>query len=112
MARRRRHEEHENHERWLVSYADMITVLMALFIVLFAMSTIDETKFWELRASLANSFGHELAAVQGGKSPTPGDSTPEGPLAAGVGAESGSGVNGNPHRVCGWSTSWCAASNV
>ena len=77
------HEEHENHERWLVSYADMITVLMALFIVLFAMSTIDETKFWELRASLANSFGHELAAVQSGKSPTPGDSAPEGPLSSG-----------------------------
>ncbi|MGQ0843561.1 MAG: flagellar motor protein MotB [Sporichthyaceae bacterium] len=84
--RRRRpeeHEEHENHERWLVSYADMITVLMALFIVLFAMSTIDDVKFWELRASLAESFGHELAAVQGGKSPTPGDSAPEGPLSSG-----------------------------
>jgi chemotaxis protein MotB len=85
--RRRRHheehEEHENHERWLVSYADMITVLMALFIVLFAMSTIDDVKFWELRASLAESFGHELAAVQNGKSPTPGDSAPEGPLASG-----------------------------
>jgi chemotaxis protein MotB len=77
------HEEHENHERWLVSYADMITVLMALFIVLFAMSTIDKVKFWELRASLADSFGHELAAVQGGKSPTPGDSAPEGPLDSG-----------------------------
>jgi chemotaxis protein MotB len=77
------HEEHENHERWLVSYADMITVLMALFIVLFAMSTIDEVKFWELRASLANSFGHQLAAVQGGKNPTPGDSAPEGPLSSG-----------------------------
>jgi chemotaxis protein MotB len=85
--RRRAHQEepeaHENHERWLVSYADMITVLMALFIVLFAMSTIDETKFWELRASLANSFGHQLAAVEGGKSPTPGDSAPEGPLSSG-----------------------------
>jgi chemotaxis protein MotB len=77
------HEQHENHERWLVSYADMITVLMALFIVLFAMSTIDETKFWELRASLASSFGHEIEAVQIGKSPTPGDSAPEGPLASG-----------------------------
>jgi chemotaxis protein MotB len=84
--RRRRHDEHsehENHERWLVSYADMITVLMVLFIVLFAMSTIDQTKFWELRASLANSFGHQLAAVQGGQSPTPGDSAPEGPLDSG-----------------------------
>ncbi len=77
------HEEHENHERWLVSYADMITVLMALFIVLFAMSTVDKVKYWELRASLANSFGHQLAAVQGGKSPTPGDSAPEGPLDSG-----------------------------
>ncbi|MGQ0632751.1 MAG: flagellar motor protein MotB [Sporichthyaceae bacterium] len=82
-AKHEEHDEHENHERWLVSYADMITVLMALFIVLFAMSTIDETKYWELRASLANSFGHELAAVQGGKSPTPGDSAPEGPLSSG-----------------------------
>jgi chemotaxis protein MotB len=81
--RHEEHEEHENHERWLVSYADMITVLMALFIVLFAMSTIDDTKFWELRASLAESFGHELAAVQMGRSPTPGDSSPEGPLASG-----------------------------
>jgi chemotaxis protein MotB len=76
------HEEHENHERWLVSYADMITVLMALFIVLFAMSTVDKVKFWELRASLANSFGHEIAAVQGGKSPVPGDSAPAGALSA------------------------------
>jgi chemotaxis protein MotB len=85
-SRRKHHEEeesHENHERWLVSYADMITVLMALFIVLFAMSTIDQTKFWELRASLANSFGHQLAAVQNGQSPTPGDSSPEGPLNSG-----------------------------
>jgi chemotaxis protein MotB len=84
--RRRLHEEreeHENHERWLVSYADMITVLMVLFIVLFAMSTVDQTKFWELRSSLADSFGHPLVAVEGGQSPTPGDSSPEGPLDSG-----------------------------
>ena len=45
MARRRRpapEEEHENHERWLVTYADMITLLMVLFIVLFAMSQVDQ----------------------------------------------------------------------
>jgi len=58
-ARRRRapEEEHENHERWLVSYADMITVLMALFIVLFAISQIDNQKFLELRNGLAHGFG-------------------------------------------------------
>ena len=38
-------EEHENHERWLVSYADMVTLLMCLFIVLFAMSQVDKAKF-------------------------------------------------------------------
>src|SRR5206468_4109745 len=37
-------EEHENHERWLVSYADMMTLLMVLFIVLFAISQVDQKK--------------------------------------------------------------------
>ncbi|GIG30633.1 OmpA/MotB family protein [Cellulomonas marina] len=57
--RRKKHEEHEehvNHERWLVSYADFMTVLMALFIVLFAMSQVDAIKFNELRRSLATGF--------------------------------------------------------
>ena len=47
MARRRPpvdEEEHENHERWLITYADMITLLMVLFIVLFAMSQVDQTQ--------------------------------------------------------------------
>ncbi len=50
-------EEHVNHERWLVSYSDMITVLMALFIVLFAISQVDQQKYVQLRASLAAGFG-------------------------------------------------------
>jgi chemotaxis protein MotB len=60
-APRRRHkgghdEEHVNHERWLVSYSDMITVLMALFIVLFAISQVDQQKYVALRDSLAAGF--------------------------------------------------------
>ncbi|RMI03639.1 OmpA/MotB family protein [Cellulomonas triticagri] len=57
--RRRGHEEeeHVNHERWLVSYSDMITVLMALFIVLFAISQVDQEKYIALRSSLAAGFG-------------------------------------------------------
>jgi len=58
--RSRRHpeeEERENHERWLVSYADMLTLLFCLFVVLFAMSQVDKAKFAALASGLAHSFG-------------------------------------------------------
>lgn len=56
--RRKGHaEEHHVDERWLVSYSDMITVLMALFIVLYALSTVNQKKFDELKNSLASGFG-------------------------------------------------------
>mgnify|MGYP001168698653 CR=1 FL=1 len=51
-------EEH-NDERWMASYMDMVTVLMCLFIVLFAMSAVDADKFEKLRLSLATGFGAE-----------------------------------------------------
>jgi len=51
------HEEGHADERWLVSYADMITVLMCLFLVLFAMSSIDADKYAQLKDSLATGFG-------------------------------------------------------
>lgn len=47
-------------ERWMASYLDMVTVLMCMFIVLFAMSTVDQKKFDELRNSLATGFGQEI----------------------------------------------------
>lgn len=50
-------EEGHVDERWLVSYADMITVLMCLFIVLFAMSSVDQAKYEQLANSLATGFG-------------------------------------------------------
>jgi len=49
--------EHDTTERWMASYLDMVTVLMCLFIVLFAMSTVDAKKFEELKNSLATGFG-------------------------------------------------------
>lgn len=58
--RRRRSTEHEEEhvdERWMASYMDMVTVLMCMFIVLFAMSTVDQDKFDKLRNSLATGFG-------------------------------------------------------
>jgi chemotaxis protein MotB len=51
------HEEHGPDERWMASYMDMVTVLMCMFIVLFAMSTVDAKKFDLLRNSLATGFG-------------------------------------------------------
>lgn len=50
-------EEHENAERWLVTYADLLTVLLALFIVLFAISALNQSKFIQLKYSLAAVFG-------------------------------------------------------
>src|SRR5690242_9391465 len=44
MARKKAHAEHENHERWLVSYADFITLLFAFFVVMFATSQTDKAK--------------------------------------------------------------------
>jgi chemotaxis protein MotB len=63
MSRRRRSRGHEEHgggeERWMASYMDMVTVLMCLFIVLYAMSTVDQAKFEKLKTSLATGFGVE-----------------------------------------------------
>lgn len=52
MAKRVRHEEHENHERWLVSYADFITLLFAFFTVLYATSQHDTKKEEEFEKSI------------------------------------------------------------
>src|SRR4051794_30757716 len=65
MARKKREHEHPD-ERWLVSYADMITVLMALFIVLFSISVVNKGKFEELAKSLKESFNG--ATMDGGTS--------------------------------------------
>ncbi len=58
-------EEHENHERWMVSYADMVTLLMVLFIVLFAMSQVDKVKFAALASGLSSAFGAPISALPG-----------------------------------------------
>lgn len=58
MPRRRRqaHEEHENHERWLVSYADFITLLFAFFVVMYSISSINESKYKIFTDSLEGIF--------------------------------------------------------
>ena len=58
MGRRRgRHEEeHENHERWLVSYADFITLLFAFFVVMYSLSSLNEGKYRIMSDSVVNAF--------------------------------------------------------
>lgn len=57
MSRRKRQEEpHENHERWLVSYADFITLLFAFFVVMYSISSVSEGKYRVLSDSLINAF--------------------------------------------------------
>ncbi|MFO0752750.1 MAG: flagellar motor protein MotB [Thermodesulfovibrionales bacterium] len=57
MRRRRRgEEEHENHERWLISYADFITLLFTFFAALYALSTVDKAKVEQFSGSLRESF--------------------------------------------------------
>jgi chemotaxis protein MotB len=76
MARKRRPEEHENHERWLVSYADFITLLFAFFVVMYAVSSVNEGKYKVLSNSLSNAFlnptsksgGQPVAVTQGAQS--------------------------------------------
>lgn len=56
MAKKQKHEEHENLERWLVSYGDFITLLFATFVVLYALAQVDATDFAKLEESLKNAF--------------------------------------------------------
>lgn len=58
MAKRRRKKRQEEHisESWLIPYADILTLLLALFIVLFAISSVDATKFQKLSKSFNDIF--------------------------------------------------------
>lgn len=63
MALKREPEKHVNHERWLVSYGDFITLLFAVFVTLYAMSQTDKKKVEEVMQSLQQSFGMVTAGA-------------------------------------------------
>lgn len=56
MARKRKHEDHTNHEAWAIPYGDLITLLLAFFVVMYAISSINEGKFRVLSDSLQAAF--------------------------------------------------------
>jgi chemotaxis protein MotB len=65
MSRKKhKHEEHENHERWLVSYADFITLLFAFFVVMYSISSVNEGKYRVLSESMVAAFRSSARALQ------------------------------------------------
>ena len=55
--RKKKEEEHDNSERWLLSYADFITLLMIFFVVMYAMSRMDQGESTKLKHSISAEFG-------------------------------------------------------
>lgn len=57
MSRKKKEEKAPNHERWMLSYADFITLLMIFFIVMYSMSNVDKEKYKQVAASLGSAMG-------------------------------------------------------
>ena len=66
MARRPKRAEHDNHERWMVSYADFITLLFAFFVVMYGISSVNEGKYKVFGAAINKAFGTKSSATEGG----------------------------------------------
>jgi chemotaxis protein MotB len=64
MGRRKHAEEHVNHERWLVSYADFITLLFAFFVVMYSISQVNESKYRVLSNTLTDAFNQPELQVR------------------------------------------------
>src|SRR5437879_4533167 len=67
MARKRKQAEHANHERWLVSYADFITLLFAFFVVMFAASNSDQKKAGQIAQAVQVAFKEMAVFAPSGK---------------------------------------------
>jgi chemotaxis protein MotB len=63
--RKKRAEGHVNHERWLVSYADFITLLFAFFVVMFAVSQVDSKKLGRFTEAFSKALGDEMFPDRG-----------------------------------------------
>jgi chemotaxis protein MotB len=57
MARKHKHEEHTNHEAWAIPYGDLVTLLLALFVVMYAVSSVNEGKYRVLADAMSEAFG-------------------------------------------------------
>ncbi len=66
MAARRKREEHDNHDRWLISYADFVTLLFAFFVVMYAISSVNEEKYKTFSNSLNVAFSQHPSTMPAG----------------------------------------------
>ena len=64
MARKHEHEEHANHEAWAIPYGDLVTLLLAFFVVMYATSSINEGKYRVLSDSLNAAFRGEPRTME------------------------------------------------
>lgn len=77
MKRRREEQKKQNHERWLITYADLITLLMVFFVVLYALSSVNARKYQALAQSLSTTMGGGQSVLsEPGASLAPGLSGP------------------------------------
>ena len=60
--RKKREEDHDNHERWMISYADFLTLLFAFFVVMYATSSVNEGKYRTFGTSLSDAFLNRKSA--------------------------------------------------
>jgi chemotaxis protein MotB len=96
--KRKKHVDHgEEHpdERWLITYADMITLLMAFFIMLFAMSQIDLEKFKKFQGGVSKAFDSPAKAVSSGEGLLAGSKQPD----SGIDKSAAAGVTVNQRAV-------------
>lgn len=75
--RKRNGEAQENRDRWMITYADLITLLLIFFVILFAMSSLDTDKYNIVTSSLSESFKSGSPVLEGGNGILDGGKTPE-----------------------------------
>lgn len=84
MSRNHKHEEHLNHEAWAIPYGDLVTLLLAFFVVMYSISSINEGKYRVLSDSLSEAFGgppRSIKPIQLGKTQREGSESDAAPPA-------------------------------
>ena len=89
-------EGHENSERWLLTYSDLITLLLALFIILYTMSSVDLEKLKELSKNLSSAFNNSSASESAGAGSGGADSVTGGGAETSVSGYSGDSAVQSP----------------